>query len=286
MTIQEFLEEIIKVFQKVGIENAAGEAKMLACHVLSCDETYLFFHQSEEIDDKVLLASAALINERTAGRPIQYVIGKANFYGIDLVVDERVLIPRPETEGLVEMVLTDVKECFAGGHVGLSPKILDLCTGSGCIAAAVAANLPDAKITATDISPKAFMLARHNLSSYENVRVVRGDLFEAVEGEKFDYILSNPPYIPTKVIAGLQKEVKDFEPSLALDGGESGLDIIERILGSAGEFLTENGKIFMEIGDDQALRIREFAQKTGKFKDFLVLKDLQGQDRVFVATKI
>ena len=285
MTIQEFLEEIIRVFQKVGIENAAGEAKMLACHVLSCDETYLFFHQSEEIDDKVLLASAALINERTSGRPIQYVIGKTNFYGIDLVVDERVLIPRPETEGLVEAVLKDVKERFGSETIG-SPRVLDLCTGSGCIAAAVAANLPDAKIMATDISPKAFMVARHNLSSYENVRVVRGDLFEAVAGEKFDYILSNPPYIPTKVIAGLQKEVKDFEPSLALDGGESGLDIIERILEEAADYLAENGKIFMEIGDDQALRIREFAQKTGNFKDFLVLKDLQGQDRVFVAMKI
>lgn len=284
MTIQEFLEEIIRVFQKVGIENAAGEAKMLACHVLSCDETYLFFHQSEEIDDKVLLASAALINERTAGRPIQYVIGKANFYGIDLVVDERVLIPRPETEGLVEAVLKDAKENF--GEPAGSPKVLDLCTGSGCIAAAVAANLPKADVTATDISPKAFMLARYNLKPYENVKVVKGDLFEAVNGEKFDYILSNPPYIPTKVIDGLQKEVKNYEPSLALDGGESGLDIIERILAKAADYLTENGKIFMEIGDDQALRIREFAQKTGNFKDFLVLKDLQGQDRVFVATKI
>ena len=284
MTIQEFLEEIIRVFQKVGIENAAGEAKMLACHVLSCDETYLFFHQSEEIDDKVLLASAALINERTAGRPIQYVIGKANFYGIDLVVDERVLIPRPETEGLVEAVLKDAKENFA--EPASSPKVLDLCTGSGCIAAAMAANLPKADVTATDISPKAFMLARYNLKPYENVKVVKGDLFEAVNGEKFNYILSNPPYIPTKVIDGLQKEVKNYEPSLALDGGESGLDIIERILAKAADYLTENGKIFMEIGDDQALRIREFAQKTGSFKDFLVLKDLQGQDRVFVATKI
>ncbi|MDO5331324.1 MAG: peptide chain release factor N(5)-glutamine methyltransferase [Bacillota bacterium] len=285
MTIKEFLDEIIRVFQKVGIENAAGEAKMLACHILSCDETYLFFHQNEEIDDKVLLASAALINERTKGRPIQYVIGKTNFYGIDLVVDERVLIPRPETEGLVEAVLNDIKTKSPNTDMS-HLKILDLCTGSGCIAAALAANLPAALVTATDISPKAFMLARHNLTPYANVKVVKGDLFESVEGKQFDYIVSNPPYIPTRVISGLQKEVKDFEPSIALDGGESGLDIIEKILAEAHSYLTENGKIFMEIGDDQALRIREIAQKTGKFKDFLVIKDLQGQDRVFVATKI
>jgi len=281
MTIKEFLDEIIRVFEKVGIKNAAGEARMLACHVLSCDETYLFFHQNEEIDDKVLLASAGLINERTKGRPIQYVIGKANFYGIDLVVDERVLIPRPETEGMVEAVLKDAKE--NGKEEG---SFLDLCTGSGCIAAALAQNLPKSKVTATDLSPKAFMLARHNLSGYENVRIVRGDLFEAVSSESFDYIVTNPPYIPTKVIDGLEKEVRDFEPKMALDGGGSGLEIIERILETASDFLTENGKIYMEIGDDQALRIREFAQKTGKLRVISVLRDLQSQDRVFVAQKI
>lgn len=291
MNIKEFLEEIIRVFKKVGIENAEGEARMLACHVLSCDETYLFFHQNEEIDDKVLLASAALINERTKGRPIQYVIGKTNFYGIDLVVDERVLIPRPETEELVEALLKDAKENFGekgidAADISSSPKILDLCTGSGCIAAALAENFKNAKITATDLSPKAFMLARHNLSKFENVEVKRGDLFEALGDEKFDYIVSNPPYIPTKVIDGLQKEVKDHEPKMALDGGDDGLDIIEKILKNAPEYLTENGKIFMEIGDDQALRVREIAQKTAKFRDICVLKDMQGQDRIFVAVKI
>lgn len=251
---------------------------MLACHVLSCDQTYLFFHQNEELDDKVLLASAALINERTAGRPIQYVMGKANFYGIDLAVDERVLIPRPETEILVENVLksADKEAKF---------EILDLCTGSGCIAAAVAENLPNAHVTASDLSPKAFMLARYNIRPYANADIVRGDLFEPVAGRKFDYILSNPPYIPTKAIEKLQKEVKDYEPMMALDGGSNGLDIVIRILEQAPEFLNEGGSLYMEIGHDQSLQVLEFARKSLKFKDFGIIKDLEGHDRIFYAKK-
>lgn len=278
MTIEEFLNEIIRVFEKVGIENAKGEARALACHVLSCDETYLFFHQNEEIDDKVLLASAALINERTKGRPLQYVIGHTNFYGVDVMVDERVLIPRPETEELVEAALADIKT--------QNPKILDLCTGSGCIAMAVASKLPGALVVATELSPKAFMLARNNLRPYTNVTVLRGDLFESVGQMQFDYILTNPPYIPTRVINSLQKEVKDFEPKMALDGGESGLEIVKKILEEAPEYLTENGKIFMEIGDDQGQSCLELAQKTAKWKDFSIIKDLQGKDRIFKASKI
>jgi len=279
MTIEEFLQEIIRVFKKVGIENAEGEARMLAAHVLSCDESYLFFHQNEELDDKVLLASAALINERTKGRPIQYVMGKANFCGLDLAVDERVLIPRPETEELVEAFLKDAK-----GKEDI--EVLDLCTGSGCIAMAVAANMPKAKVTASDLSPKAFMLARNNLRAYENACVVRGNLFEPLEGRVFDYILTNPPYIPTKTIASLQKEVKDYEPVMALDGGLDGMDIIEKILDEASGYLANNGKIFMEIGDDQGAKCLEIAQKSAKWTEFKVLKDLQSQDRIFVASKI
>ena len=124
MNIEEFLQEIIRVFKKAGIECAEAEARQLACHVLSCDLSYLILHSREEIDDKVLLASAALINERCKGRPLQYVMGTASFYGIDLAVDERVLIPRPETELLAERAISELKE-------RPFPKVMDLCTGSG-----------------------------------------------------------------------------------------------------------------------------------------------------------
>ena len=159
MTIKEFLEEIIRVFKKAGVECAETEARLLACHVLSCSPAFLVSHADDEMDDKVLLASAALINERCKGRPIQYVLGSANFYGIDLAVDERVLIPRPETELLAEEAIAFLKE-------RPFPKAMDLCTGSGAIAAAVAANVPNVKVIATDMSPKAFMLARVNLRPY------------------------------------------------------------------------------------------------------------------------
>ena len=232
MTIEEFLQEIIRAFTKAGVASPEAEARILACHVLSCDNTYLLLHKKEEIDDKVLLASAALINERCKGRPIQYVVGTVDFCGVELAVDERVLIPRPETEFLVELALKEFHEpqsdaaCAAGiaeakKALGLqpSPRVLDLCTGSGCIAAAVAAKLPKAEVIAAELSPKAFMLASVNLRPYGNVKVVRGDLFEALDTDAaFDAILSNPPYVPSSTIPQLSREVRDHEPAMALDG--------------------------------------------------------------------
>ena len=276
MTIEEFLQEIITVFKKVGIENPKLEAELLACHVLSCTRSHLLVAQNEEIPDKVLLASAALINERCKRRPLQYVIGKTEFYGMDIAVDERVLIPRPETEELVQAALEDMKEKNA-------PSVLDLCTGSGCIAIAVAANKKDAAVTASDFSIKAYQLARVNARPYENIKVVRGDLFH--ELGSFDYILTNPPYIPSATIKKLQTEVKDFEPAMALDGGKDGLDIIKRIIDEAPLHLNEGGQIFMEIGDDQGEALLRLANESGQYKDCRIIKDINGQDRIFRATK-
>ena len=280
MTIKEFLEEIIRVFKKAGVECAETEARLLACHVLSCSPAFLVSHADDEMDDKVLLASAALINERCKGRPIQYVLGSANFYGIDLAVDERVLIPRPETELLVEEAIAFLKE-------RPFPKAMDLCTGSGAIAAAVAANVPNVKVIATDMSPKAFMLARVNLRPYQNVKVLRGDLFEALpEGElPFDAILTNPPYIPAEVISTLSREVKDYEPRMALDGGADGLDIIRRIIKEAPDHLKPGGMLLMEIGHDQGSAALELAAQTGEYREAQMIKDLEGHDRMLRVLK-
>lgn len=280
MTIKEFLEEIIRVFTWAGIENPSLEAQLLACHVLSCQKVYLFTHGDEEIDDKVLLASAALINERTAGRPIQYIVGNTDFYGITVAVDERVLIPRPETELLVENALTEIKSVDEE-----SPRILDLCTGSGCIAAAIAANCPDAQVTASELSPKAFMLARVNCRPYSNIRVLRGDLFGSIpEGSlPFHMIVTNPPYVKTGVIGTLAREVKDHEPFMALDGGEDGLDIIRRILAKAPDYLMSGGVILMEIGDDQGAELLQLAAADGRYRNYGIIKDLAKKDRIFRA---
>ena len=285
MTIEEFLQEIIRAFKKAGIECAEAEARQLACHVLSCDLSYLILHSREEIDDKVLLASAALINERCKGRPLQYVMGAASFYGIDLAVDERVLIPRPETELLAERAIAELKE-------RPFPKVMDLCTGSGAIAAAVAANVPNVKVVATELSPRAFMLASVNLRPYANVKVLHGDLFEALESKDrdpstkdipFDAILTNPPYIPSGAIDGLAPEVKDHEPHMALDGGKDGLDIIKRIIAEAPAHLKPSGFLLMEIGDDQADAVMDLVLSSGAYRGASILKDLAQKDRMLMA---
>jgi len=279
MTIEEFIAEIVTVFKKVGIENPELEASILAAHVLSVSRTYLFAHKDEELDDKVLLASAALINERCKRRPLQYVMGSANFCGIDLAVDERVLIPRPETEELVALGLNLIKDIK-------NPKLLDLCTGSGCIARAVAQSRSDADIIATDLSPKAYMLAGVNCRPCKNIKVQRGDLFDALkENVAFDLILSNPPYIPSEVIETLQTEVKDYEPRMALDGGKSGLDIVEKIIEQAPEFLKSGAYILMEIGDDQAEAVLKIANNNPKYSESEIIKDMQGKDRIFKGKK-
>ena len=306
MTIEEFLQEIIRVFKKAGVESPEAEARILACHVLSCDPSYLILHMNEEIDDKLLLASAALINERCKGRPIQYVVGTVNFYGVDLAVDERVLIPRPETELLVELAIeefqnvvsdaacaTGIAEAKKALGIPPAPKVLDLCTGSGCIAAAVASQLPKAQITATELSPRAFMLARVNLRPFDNVKVLRGDLFDALKSEGtggpdaeipcFDAVLTNPPYIPSGAIQGLGREVRDHEPLMALDGGSDGLDIIRRIIAEAPYHLFPGGFLMMEIGDDQGPAVLFLAVESGKYRQAQIVKDLTGRDRFLKA---
>ena len=308
MTVEEFINEIIRVFKKAGIACAESEAAQLACHVLSQPKSWLYSHKDDEVDDKVLLASAALINERCKGRPLQYILGTSNFYGIDLAVDERVLIPRPETEVLVETALRELSApapetaCAQGiaaakQTLGVSPDplVLDLCTGSGAIAAAVAANLPKARVIATELSPKAFMLARVNLRPYSNVQVIRGDLFEALSALKdsegrpeellFDAILTNPPYIPTDVISGLSKEVRDFEPRMALDGGEDGLDLVRRIIDEAPQHLKDGGLLLMEMGDDQGADVLQLALDLGAYRQASIIKDLTGRDRILRAVK-
>ncbi len=307
MTVEEFINEIIRVFRKAGIECPEAEAAQLACHVLSCPRSWLYSHKDDEVDDKVLLASAALINERCKGRPLQYVIGTANFYGIDLAVDERVLIPRPETELLAETAIKELSvfssdsACAQGiaaakKALGISPDplVLDLCTGSGAIAAAVAANLPKSRVIATELSPKAFMLARVNLRPYGNVTVLRGDLFGALEGPaaesifpggkpQFDAVLTNPPYIPSAAIAGLSREVRDHEPHMALDGGEDGLDIVRRIIEQVPRYLKPSGLLLMEIGDDQGAEALSMALQTGAFREAGIIRDLAGKDRILRA---
>lgn len=279
MTIGEFLKETETVLERAGIEDSALEAQILTSHVLSCRRSYLFAHKDEDIDDKLLLALDTLIKDRCRRRPLQYVIGKTKFCGIDIAVDERVLIPRPETEELVEEAI----RLLAGKN---KPGVLDLCTGSGCIALSMAAKRPDALITATEYSSEAFMLAKANARPYDNIELLSGDLFEALKDpkEQFDAILTNPPYIPNGLIKALQPEIKDFEPAMALDGGKDGLELIKRIIKDAPGYIKSGGFMLMETGHDQAEKVLELLKAEGSLK-VEYLNDIYGKKRILRAIK-
>jgi release factor glutamine methyltransferase len=225
--------------------------------------------------------------------PLQYIIGKEKFFGLDFIVDKNVFIPRPETEILVQTVLDTIREVHCrGGSVEnhMTPRqckpsrelrILDLGTGSGCIAIALTKNVANCKIFASDISDKALESAKKNASLNgvaDSISFIKSDLFEDIEG-KFDYIVSNPPYIARHEFKDLQKEVL-MEPRLALDGGEDGLLYYRKIFNEASKYLNKGGYFFGEIGYGQREAIKNIIEKTGKFELIEVKEDQYSIDRV------
>ncbi len=211
-----------------------------------------------------------ILARRKNCEPLWYVLGYTDFYKNRIIVDNSALIPRPETELLCETAIKRIGDAPAA--------VLDLCTGSGCIALAVIKNTK-ATVTASDISEKALALAARNLKG--SAEIVKSDLFENLAGRKFDFILSNPPYIAKSVIETLDTEVKNYEPLEALDGGEDGLDFYRRIVSDAPEYLNENGELILEIGYDQAAAVTKLLGD--KFEQIEVIKDYGGNDRVVCA---
>ena len=217
-----------------------------------------------------------IVEERASGKPITKILGHTNFYGLEFIVTKDVLSPRMDTERLVETVLNDIK-----------PKqtVIDIGTGSGAIAITIAKN-SQAKVTAVDISEGALKVAKENAKNNNvQVKFVESNLFDAFRRfTKFDVIVSNPPYIPSKVIDNLEDEVKKFDPIIALDGGADGLDFYKKIIDEAPKRLTRNGKIYFEVGINQALDVKKLLQKN--FKDIRIVKDYNKIDRVVCATLI
>lgn len=211
------------------------------------------------------------LDERIKGKPLAYIVGNAEFFGRNFIVNENVLIPRPETELLVENVIKDIQT------LSENVKLLDLCSGSGAIGITIALET-NAKVTALDISLGAIKVTTDNARNLKaNLEIIRSDLFSNVY-DKFNYIVSNPPYIKSEDMKSLDKEVKNFEPHLALDGGESGLEFYERIIKDAPLYLLPNGKIFFEIGIGQADDIVKLMAKD--FEDIRVIKDYNKIDRI------
>ncbi len=221
----------------------------------------------------------ALIERRLAGEPIQYIIGEAEFYGLPFRVTRDVLIPRPETEYLVEKVL-ELTASFT------APRIVDIGTGSGAIAVVLAHKLPGARLTATDLSAPALKIARQNAvrNGVARIRFLLGDLLAPVAEERFDIIVSNPPYVPTADRATLSVEVREYEPALALFAGDDGLDVYRRLIPAAFDALKPGGFVALEIGYGQSISIIELLARSG-FQRVEFIPDLQGIPRVACAQR-
>ncbi|BBF44328.1 protein-N(5)-glutamine methyltransferase PrmC, methylates polypeptide chain release factors RF1 and RF2 [Lachnospiraceae bacterium KM106-2] len=251
------------------IEEADLDAWYLLEHVTGVTRASYYVNPGRELTEDEVQNYQAGIQKRAARIPLQHIIGKTEFMGLDFFVNENVLVPRQDTEVLVEHVMSR-----ADGK-----DILDLCTGSGCIIISLAKLCHIKSATAVDISEKALEVAKRNVANQEvNVTLIQSDLFEKVEG-KFDVIVSNPPYIPTKDIEELMPEVKDHEPMLALDGMEDGLYFYRKIVDQAEQYLKPCGEIFMEIGYDQGEDLIQLLEQK-KFTNVKVFKDLAGLDRV------
>jgi len=263
-------------FRTRGIESPRLDAELIVGHALSLSRTQVIMHLDRPLEETELAALRALVKRRRAREPMAYLKGEREFYGRMFAVDKRVLVPRPDTEVLIDVALRRTADR------ALSCRTLDLCTGSGCVALTLAKERPTAHVFATDISEEALAVASDNRARLGAYRVAfaTGDLFGAVPAEKtFDLIVSNPPYIPSADIEGLMPDVRDFEPRLALDGGDDGLDLIRRIVAESPKYLANDGILALELGAGEAPDVRELFLAQG-FQDVEVAKDIARIERV------
>lgn len=259
--------------EEAGSDNPKRAVEELAAHVLGCKPLEIYFR---EITPEQMAELDALIARAEQGEPIQYIIGHVDFRGLEIRCDQRALIPRPETELLVEEVLKSKAQ-------SLKPLIIaDVCTGTGCIGLALAYELPDAAVTAIDISREALSLAKKNaerLGLTDRFQCLENNLLEGFSERSFDVVVSNPPYILSNVWKNLELCVRDFEPQLALDGGEDGLDLIRPLAAQAARVLKPGGWLFLEIGYDQGDVVSQCLENAG-FEQVRIVKDLAGLDRI------
>lgn len=282
LTLQILLEEGTEALTKAGVTEASLDAKYLLFEAFETDMTHFLLDRnqslSEEENTPRILNYRSMVEKRSQRIPLQQITGSREFMGMEFYVNEHVLIPRQDTETLVELVLKDYK--------GMKPVILDMCTGSGCIAISLAGISGFDRVTAVDVSKEALKVAEknaENLLGQGRITFVESDLFSSLEEQKkFDVIVSNPPYIPTKIIEGLQPEVRDFEPMLALDGKEDGLYFYRRLADEGRRYINAGGAVYFEIGYDQAEAVSDLLREAG-FAEIRVIKDAAGLNRVVCA---
>lgn len=282
-TVGRILEWTTQHLKKHGSDSPRLDAEILLAHAKKCARIQLYANFNEVLSEGVRAIMRDLVQRRARHEPVAYLTETKEFFSLPFRVTRDVLIPRPDTETLVVAIIEELKQKTG------SPRLLDLCTGSGCIAIAAAKNLPALKVIATDLSPAALEIARGNaakLGVAERMAFAQGDLFAALKaGEQFDVIASNPPYIPTADIATLDPDVRDHEPRSALDGGKDGLDLIRRLLDAAGDWLAPGGLMLIEFTPEQAAAIEELVQANPAWTDLRILRDLGHQARVVSVRK-
>lgn len=275
-SIADVLFESSEILRKAGVVDSRRDAGSLLAHVLDKDRTFLISHPEAHIDPSACNKFRELVERRAAGEPVQYLTGQQDFYGRVFRVSADVLIPRPETELLVEAALE-----FMNGS-----WFCDVGTGSGCIAVTLLCEKLNARGMALDLSPVALKIAKQNAVTHnvdDRLEYLISDCFDSLDESTppFDLIVSNPPYVAAGVVAGLQREVRDYEPLIALTPGPDGLSIIRRLIDEAPRFLRKNGYLLLEIGFDQGDAVRRLVQRTN-WRLVDIKPDLQGIPRIVV----
>lgn len=274
-TVRRILEWTTAHLATHASETPRLDAEILLAHARGCQRIELYTHFGEIVSEDQRAIMRDLVRRRAAAEPVAYLVGHREFFSLDFRMTPAVLVPRPDTETLIIELLELAKRHEA-------PRILDVCTGSGCIAVAIAVNLSGASLTAVDISGEALAVARENAQAHgvqDRVRFLKGDLFAPLEAsERFDFIISNPPYVRDDEIANLPPDVRLHEPLLALRAGPEGLNVIRRLIAEAPGHLQPGGHLFVEISPQQAQDVERLCAATGAYEAVRIVRDLAGKD--------
>lgn len=273
MTFTKLYNEAITRLENAGIDDAKSDVNLLFYYLLGFDRSYLFMHANDEIDGEKVDIILGAISKREKRIPLQHITGKQEFMGLEFLVSGDVLVPRFDTENLVEEALIYAND---------GDKILDMCTGSGCIIISIMQYKNDIQGYASDISDAALEMAKRNAEKHDkNITFIKSNMFDEIDEKGFDIIVSNPPYIKTSVIDSLMDEVKEHDPYIALDGGDDGLMFYREIINKSRGHLKNFGYLIVEIGHDQGEDVSRLFEENG-FNDVCVKKDLSGNDRVVI----
>lgn len=288
VTIQDALNKAVKAIEKTEAFTPLLDAEVLLCHTLHTDRLFLILHRDKELTQEQVDYFHGLIQKRLKGVPVPYLTKRQEFMGLDFYVAEGVLIPRPDTEILVETVIRIAKSINTKSIL----QIVDIGTGSGAISVSLATYIPNVLIYAIDLSYKALEIAKKNAKANQvsdKIIFLQGDLLRPLAQKQLQYridiLVSNPPYIPSREIDGLQVEIAEYEPRLALDGGEDGFDYYRRIIDQSRTYLKQGGWIAFEMGYDQGKQIEKTMEAERIYNHIERVKDLSGKERVIIGKR-